>query len=252
MLKYEEIMGFNFVNNSMDEFVGVIEKRMQSSQKTFIVTANPEIVTYAQLNPSYEDALNKADYIIPDGVGITLASKLLNKPLQERIAGFDFMTELLKVANLHKSKVYFLGTKPKVIDLTVTNVHKAFPNIEVVGFHHGYFSDDELPSIIEEIKVAKPDIVFVGLGFPKQEKWIAQNHHHFNKGIFIGLGGCFNVWAGVVNRAPKFWRNLNLEWAYRIMKEPTRLKRAVAIPKFVFRVFHVKYRKNSKKGVSKI
>ncbi|MEH7383239.1 WecB/TagA/CpsF family glycosyltransferase [Bacillus sp. JJ1533] len=250
MLKFQKVMGYDFVNNSMSEFVDEMHERVQKEQKTFIVTANPEIVTYANTHPYYDKVLKQAQYIIPDGIGITIASKLLGNPLQERITGFDFMTELLHIANQNKYKVYFLGTEPDVIGLTVQNIQLSFPDINIVGYHHGFFKDDE--PIIKEIKRTEPDIVFLGLGFPKQEEWIASNKHHFNKGLFIGLGGCFNVWAGVVNRAPELWRNLNLEWAYRIMKEPARLKRAVAIPQFMLRVINRKYRKATKKNVSKI
>lgn len=250
MLKYEKVLGYDFVNNSMNEFVDEMHLRIKNGKKTFVVTANPEIITYANTHPHYEKVLKQANFIIPDGVGITIASKLLGNPLQERITGFDFMTELLRISDKKQYKVYFLGTQPGVIDQTVHNIKQVFPNIDVAGFHHGFFEEDQ--QIINEIKKTEPDIIFLGLGFPKQEEWIANNKHHFHKGLFIGLGGCFNVWAGVVKRAPKFWRQLNLEWAYRIISEPTRLKRSIAIPQFVFRVINSKYRKSTKKGVSKI
>lgn len=219
----------------MEELVSEVHSRINHAQKTFIVTANPEIITYAQANPYYEKILKSSNYIIPDGVGIILASKILGQHLQERLTGFDLMSRLLEISNKKNYKIYLLGTKPDIIDMTASNIKKTFPHIEIAGFHHGYFHNDQ--EIINEIKLSEPDIIFVGLGFPKQEKWISDNLHHFNKGLFIGIGGCLNIWAGVNKRAPKFMRDLNLEWLYRLIKEPTRSKRMLAIPIFLKRVF---------------
>ncbi|WP_160725741.1 WecB/TagA/CpsF family glycosyltransferase [Bacillus sp. USDA818B3_A] len=246
MLNYQQVLGYNFVNNSMNELVSVVHTRIINDQKTFIVTANPEIVTYAQSNASYERIIKKSDYVIPDGIGIVFASKILGKPLQERLAGFDLMEKLLKLANENHYSVYLLGTKPHVIDLTALNIKRKYGNINIVGYHHGYFKSEQAQEdIINVIKKRKPDLVFVGLGFPKQEKWIAQNLHEFEKGIFMGIGGCLNVWAGVDKRAPKFWRTLNLEWLYRLIRQPSRSKRMFAIPVFLNRVFRHELRNNS-------
>lgn len=233
MLNYQKVIGYKFVNNKMNELVNEMRVRIEKNKKTFIVTANPEIIMYANNNSWYEKTLKDADYIIPDGIGIILASKLFQTPLKERLPGFELMEELLHLANQMEYSIYFLGTKPGVIELTVKEILKVYPKINVSGYHHGYFQEDEC-KIIEEIKGKKPDIVLVGLGYPKQEKWIAENLHQFDKGIFIGLGGCFNIWAGVTKRAPEVWRKSNLEWFYRIIKEPVRLRRAMAIPKFLF------------------
>ncbi|MDR4949948.1 WecB/TagA/CpsF family glycosyltransferase [Neobacillus cucumis] len=235
MLNFKEVVGYDFVDNTMDELVREVHSRIVLSQKTFIVTANPEIVTYAQSHTSYQHVLKSSDLIIPDGAGIILASKLLGKPLQERLTGFDLMSRLLALSDNKNYKIYLLGTKPNIIDLSAFNIKRAFPNIEIVGFHHGYFDSDR--EIISEIKEKRPDIIFVGLGFPKQEKWIFKNLNKFDKGVFIGVGGCLNIWAGVNKRAPRVMRDLNLEWLYRLIKEPSRSKRMLAIPIFLKRVF---------------
>ena len=245
MLNFRDVLGYQFVNNSMDELVNEVHSRILLAQKTFIVTANPEIITYAQSNPDYEKVLKRSNYIIPDGVGIILASKILGQHLHERLTGFDLMSRLLELSNKKKYKVYLLGTKPDIIDMTASNIKKAFPHIEIAGFHHGYFHDDQ--EIINEIQQSKPDIIFVGLGFPKQEKWISKNLHKVNKGVFIGVGGCLNIWAGVNKRAPKFIIDLNLEWLYRLFKEPTRSKRMLAIPIFLNRVFRQNTRKKEER-----
>jgi N-acetylglucosaminyldiphosphoundecaprenol N-acetyl-beta-D-mannosaminyltransferase len=235
MLNFKEVLGYHFVDNTMDELVSEVHSRIAVSEKTFIVTANPEIITYAQSNPFYDEVIKNSDYITPDGIGIVIASKMLGRPLQERLAGFDLMLRLLELSDKEHYRVYLLGTKPNFIDLSASNIKKTFPNIEIVGFHHGYFQSDK--KIIKEIQEKQPDLVFVGLGFPKQEKWISENLQHFQKGVFIGIGGCLNIWAGVSKRAPKFMVNLNLEWLYRLIKEPSRSKRMLAIPIFLKRVF---------------
>ncbi|WP_100333179.1 WecB/TagA/CpsF family glycosyltransferase [Bacillus alkalisoli] len=241
MIKTVSIIGFNFVNSTMKELLQLLDDRISTNTKTFIVTANPEIVTYANSNKEYKSLINDAHFIIPDGVGIIWAAKILGNPLVQRLPGFELMEELLKLSNDRKYSIYFLGTKPNLIDKAVENINTKYPKIKIVGFHHGYF-DSKNSNIADDIARLEPDIVFVGTGFPKQEKWIAQNIHKFNKGIFIGVGGCFNVWAGYTKRAPKPWRDLNLEWAYRIINEPTRLKRAIAIPKFMINIITEKYR----------
>jgi N-acetylglucosaminyldiphosphoundecaprenol N-acetyl-beta-D-mannosaminyltransferase len=239
MLNFKELLGYKFVNNTMDELVDEIQVRLSLSQKTFIVTPNPEIVTYAQSDKEYNRVLKGADFIIPDGVGIIFAAKIAGKPLKERLTGFDLMERLLILANSKHYKIYLLGTEPNVIDKTAANINKKYPHINIVGFHHGFFKDDR--PIIEEIKHKKPDIVLVGTGFPKQEKWIASNLHHFTKGVFMGIGGCLNVWAGVDKRAPKVWRDLNLEWGYRLIKQPSRFKRMLAIPIFIKKVLNKEF-----------
>ncbi|ETI69155.1 WecB/TagA/CpsF family glycosyltransferase [Neobacillus vireti] len=240
MLKFKEVLGYHFVDSTMDELVGEVHSRIVQSQKTFIVTANPEIITFAQSNPSYDEVIKSSDYITPDGIGIVIASKILGRPLRERLAGFDLMLKLLELSDKEHYRVYLLGTKPNIIDLSASNIIKAFPNLEIVGFHHGYFQSDE--KIIKEIQQKQPDLVFVGLGFPKQEKWISENLTHFTKGMFVGVGGCLNIWAGVTKRAPRFMVNLNLEWLYRLIKEPSRSKRMLAIPIFLKRVFHREFK----------
>ena len=241
MLNYREVLGYRFVNNTMDELVREVTLRINHEQKTFIVTANPEIITYAESHAYYEEILKNSDYIIPDGIGIVIASRLKGTPLQERLAGFDLMYNLLKLSNQHHYKVYLLGTKRDIIDLSALNIKKAFPNLEIVGYHHGYFHNDK--PIIEEIKRTQPDLVFVGLGFPKQEQWISHNLEQFQKGIFIGVGGCLNIWGGVNKRAPRFMRTLYLEWLYRLIKEPSRSRRMLAIPVFLKRVLRNEFNK---------
>ncbi|ASS94830.1 WecB/TagA/CpsF family glycosyltransferase [Peribacillus simplex] len=234
--KFVEILSIPFIDSNMDEFMnGMIYPRLMNQEKTFIVTANPEIVEYANEHQDYKDIIISADYITPDGVGIIMASKWLNQPLQERITGFDLMNELFRVADEKALKVYLLGAEENVIEAAALKVKELYPGLELVGYNHGYIDikDDTLPKSIAELE---PDIILTALGFPRQEKWVSKHYALFNKGLFMGVGGSFDVLAGKVNRAPVFWQKMRLEWLYRLIQQPSRWKRMLALPRFVLKV----------------
>ncbi|KOR85273.1 acetylglucosaminyldiphospho-UDP acetyl-beta-D-mannosaminyltransferase [Bacillus sp. FJAT-22058] len=234
--KFVEILTIPFIDSNMDEFMnGMIYPRLMNQEKTFVVTANPEIVEYANEHQDYKDIIISADYITPDGVGIIMASKWLNQPLQERITGFDLMNELFRVADEKALKVYLLGAEENVIKAAALKVKELYPGLELVGYNHGYIDikDDTLPKSIAELE---PDIILTALGFPRQEKWVSRHYALFNKGLFMGVGGSFDVLAGKVNRAPVFWQKMRLEWLYRLIQQPSRWKRMLALPRFVLKV----------------
>ncbi|MFJ8070421.1 WecB/TagA/CpsF family glycosyltransferase [Peribacillus sp. NPDC096447] len=234
--KFVEILSIPFIDSNMDEFKnGMIYPRLMNQEKTFVVTANPEIVEYANEHQDYKDIILSADYITPDGVGIIMASKWLNQPLQERITGFDLMNELFRVADEKALKVYLLGAEENVIEAAALKVKELYPALELVGYNHGYIDikDDTLPKSIAELE---PDIILTALGFPRQEKWVSRHYALFNKGLFMGVGGSFDVLAGKVNRAPVFWQKMRLEWLYRLIQQPSRWKRMLALPRFVLKV----------------
>ncbi|GAB6257403.1 MULTISPECIES: WecB/TagA/CpsF family glycosyltransferase [Peribacillus] len=234
--KFVEILSIPFIDSNMDEFMnGMIYPRLMNQEKTFVVTANPEIVEYANEHQDYKDIILSADYITPDGVGIIMASKWLNQPLQERITGFDLMNELFRVADERALKVYMLGAEENVIEAAALKVKELYPGLELVGYNHGYIDikDDTLPKSIAELE---PDIILTALGFPRQEKWVSRHYELFNKGLFMGVGGSFDVLAGKVNRAPVFWQKMRLEWLYRLIQQPSRWKRMLALPRFVLKV----------------
>ncbi|MED3759855.1 WecB/TagA/CpsF family glycosyltransferase [Peribacillus frigoritolerans] len=234
--KFVEILTIPFIDSNMDEFMNrMIYPRLMNQEKTFVVTANPEIVEYANEHRDYKDIIISADYITPDGVGIIMASKWLNQPLQERITGFDLMNELFRVADEKALKVYLLGAEENVIEAAALKVKELYPGLELVGYNHGYIDikDDTLPKSIAELE---PDIILTALGFPRQEKWVSRHYALFNKGLFMGVGGSFDVLAGKVNRAPVFWQKMRLEWLYRLIQQPSRWKRMLALPRFVLKV----------------
>lgn len=217
---------------AFDKFVDLLKVENTST----IYTPNPEMVMMAQKDNELKKALFNGDLVIPDGIGLIYASKIYKLGLTERVTGFDLMTEILKYSNRRKLKVFLLGSKPGVAEKAGEEINEEFKNVDVVGTHHGYFKEKEGFKVLDLINEKKPDILFVALGAAKQEKWIEQNKKIINTSIAMGVGGCLDVWAGEVKRAPEFFIKIHLEWLYRALKQPARFKRLFAIPKFIIKV----------------
>ncbi|ACA38651.1 Putative N-acetylmannosaminyltransferase [Lysinibacillus sphaericus C3-41] len=205
------------------------------------MTADPEVVMQANENPTVKGYLNQATYICADGIGVVKAAQILGDSLPERVTGYDTMVKLLEVGQQKRFKVYLLGAQKETIEKTIANIHKNYPNVEVVGYQDGFF-DWNNNHIADDIAALQPDLVFVALGVPRQEKWITENLDKFSKGVFIGVGGSFDVIAGTVKRAPVIWQKLNLEWLYRLLRQPSRFIRMLVLPRFALKVFSLKLR----------
>ena len=191
--KKVNILNINFDSIYSNDLVNTLCERINRSLKTFVVTANPEIVMHSHNDSKYFNLVNNADFVIADGYGIVLGSKITGDKIPERIAGFDLMKMLLEKGNQAGWSVYFLGAKEEVINKAVQNIKEEFPTLNVVGWHNGY-ADVDTDDLRKDIAAKKPDLIFVGLGFPTQEYWIANSLPYFNKGLFIGVGGSFDVW----------------------------------------------------------
>lgn len=243
--KKVDILNVLFDNLTQKEIVSSLMKRVNKKQKTFVVTANPEIVMYANDHQDYRQLLKQATYITADGIGIIKGSKTMGTPIVERVTGYDLMLDLFKEAHRLKKKVYLLGSKQEVIEATVKKIKKDYPGIALVGFHNGYFdlADED---ILHHVLDAKADMVFVGLGFPRQEKWIVDYLERADKGLVMGIGGAFDAYTGTVKRAPALFIKMNLEWFYRLMKQPSRFKRMLVLPKFLIAVREEKKNHQSK------
>lgn len=211
-------------DKSEKEYFKLLIKWLKNNEKKFIITANPETLTMAETDKEISKMLlNENNSVVPDGIAIVKACKMLNIPVTERIAGVDIAEYLLYESSLLKKKVYLFGSKQEVIDGMKKVIEEKYSGIKLVGATNGYIEDKDKE--FENIKKAKPDVVMVALGIPYQEKLIYEHLNDFEKGIFIGVGGSFDVLSGTKKRAPKIFIKLNLEWLYRIMCEPKRLKR---------------------------
>ena len=184
---------------------------------------------------------NDTDYITADGIGIVKAAQMLKTPLPERVTGYDLFTWLMSVANERGSRVYLIGAKPQVIHAVQAKIAKEYSNINLVGAEDGYFRED-LELVARRIQRAQPDMVFAALGFPKQEKLLSILRKNETPALMMGVGGSFDVFSGIVKRAPEVFQKTHLEWFYRLVTNPSRFKRMLVLPQFVVRV------KQSKKG----
>ena len=216
---FENIYGESISNLLID-----IEKYINNEEKKFIITANPEIIIESQNDKELSKILlNKDNIIVPDGISIVKASKKYDKKIEERITGVDLSIKLLELANRYKKSLYLFGATDEVVRQLQANIHNKYPNISKVYIQNGYVKDKN--KAFKDIISKNPDIVLVALGVPLQEKIISKNIAKFKKGIFIGVGGTFDVLSGAKKRAPKLFIQLNLEWLYRIVREPKRIKR---------------------------
>lgn len=242
------IFGVNINNIGLKEASKYLEKYLQGNKLKTIYTPNTEIIMATKDNERMKDLLNKADLLVPDGIGLVYASRMRNKPLKERVTGFDLSLVLLDMANQFGYNIYLLGGKEGVAKKAADNIKKRYKNLNIAGYHHGYFSGNhtgvnsqEEKKIIDEINGNKAHIIFVGLGFPRQELWIDKNKDRLRGKIIIGNGGVIDVLAGETKRAPVIFQKLYLEWFYRLIQEPARIKRQLAIPRFIF---HILFNKN--------
>lgn len=233
-----DVLGVGFDNLTLDEAVARGMELVCGEGTHYVVTPNPEIVEVCRENPAARDAVNGADLVLPDGVGVVKGAAMLRTPLKEKTPGIEFAAGLMgKMAQQGKS-LYLLGAKPGVAELAGQRLTQRYPGLRIAGTHDGYFKEDG--PVVEAIRQSGADVVFVCLGAPKQELWMAKNGSATGAHLLCGLGGSLDVFAGVVARAPKFWSDHGLEWFYRLCKEPRRIGRMMKLPLFLV---HVKQEK---------
>lgn len=226
-----DVLGVAFDNVTMDEAVDWALAMLEEEGPHLVVTPNPEIVQRAAKDPEFAGILSKADLVIPDGIGVVYAAKILGRPLKGRVPGIDFASALLERAAGTGRRLFLLGAAPGVAEQAAVNLRAAYPGLAVCGTHDGYFKEDG--PVVDAIRESGADIVFVCLGFPKQEKWIAAHGEAAGARLYIGLGGSLDVFAGKVERAPESFQKLGLEWLYRLAKEPSRIGRMAKLPLFL-------------------
>ena len=234
---FTKILNFKIFNKDKNALMTYIE----NFEKVNIVSGNPEILFNGLNDPMLKENFNdKTSIIIPDGVGTVIASKLLKEPVKEKIAGIDVVREVLIKANLEEKSIYLLGAKQETLEKCIENIEIEFPKLKVAGFHNGFFDLNNCDDIIKDIKVCEPWAIFVAMGSPRQEIFIKKVIDDLNTHIFMGVGGVFDIFAGELKRAPKWMLSLGLEWLYRVIKEPFRVKRLIVIPKFLLLVLRKK------------
>ena len=227
-----DILGVDFDGITLPQAVERAAGLLAEGGAHYVVTPNPELVQHARREPEFQAVLNGADLVLPDGVGITYAAKILGRPLRGRVPGIDFASALCDVLAKDGRRLFLLGAKPGVAEQAAGNLKKDHPGLTVCGVHDGYFKENS--PVVGEIRAARADVVFVCLGFPRQEYWMAQNGGDTGAGLLVGLGGSLDVFAGQIKRAPEGFRKLGLEWLYRLITQPSRIGRMAKLPLFLF------------------
>ena len=228
------VLGTNFDNVTMDEALDKAEALMQERRGAFVVTPNPEIVMLARENGKMAAAVDRADMVIADGIGVIYGAKILGTPLKQKLPGCDFAALLMQRMAAKGQSVFLFGSKPSVAEQAAENLKEKFPGLVIAGSNDGYFTDDG--PIVDKINAAKADLLLVCLGAPKQEIWMHEHGKDLDVGLMIGAGGSMDVYAGVVERAPEAWQKAGMEWLYRLLKEPRRIGRMMKLPKFLLLV----------------
>lgn len=226
-----EILGVAFDNVTMDEALDRAMELMSQDGPHLAVTPNAIIVQDSQKDAEFAEIIAHADLVVPDGVGVIYAGKILGRPLKSRVPGVDLASGIMERISKTGQKLFLLGAKPGVAEEAGRRLAKQYPGLIVCGTQDGYFKDDA--AVAEQIRQAGADVVFVCLGAPKQEKWCAKYGAAAGAHLYIGLGGSIDVFAGNVERAPAIWQKIGMEWLYRGIKEPKRLKRMLKLPLFL-------------------
>lgn len=234
--KYVRIFGVRIDCVDMEEAFNRFLSLLNRERTSVIYTPNTEMVMMAEKDAEFKDVLNGADLVIPDGIGLIHASRIHHLCLTERVPGIELMERILKYCHTTRRSIFLFGGKPGTAELAGQKILERYPNIIIKGIEHGYFSSEDEDRIINAINEAKPDVLFVALGAPKQEKWIARHRRILNAHVSMGIGGSLDVYAGNVKRAPVFFQKLGIEWMHRLLKEPSRIGRMMALPKFMIKV----------------
>ena len=204
-----------------------------------VVTINPEMINNAVQNPEFAEIINNAELVIPDGIGVQIGLKILGYNVR-RIAGIEFSRRMIEECAKSEQSVALVGAKPEIVQKAKENLEHEIQGLYVTYAHDGYFRDDD--KILNELKIRQPRLVLCALGSPKQEEFILKAKKLLPDALFVGVGGSFDVWSGVVERAPEIYQKLGLEWLYRTVKEPKRFKRIFpTLPLFVLKVLREKF-----------
>ncbi len=225
-----EVLGIKFHQTTLSQAVETGRGWLLESGFHMVVTPNPEFILQAQKDESFRHCLNEADLVLPDGIGVIYASRILGTPLPCRVPGIEFATGLLSEMASVGARLFLLGAQEGVADEAGRRLMAQFPGLVICGTQHGYFGSEDQAAVALYIQQTQPDVLFVCLGAPRQEMFLRRWGSQTGAKIGVGLGGCLDVFAGRVDRAPEFWIKCNLEWLYRLCKEPKRLGRMAKLP----------------------
>ncbi len=228
------IKGVGFDPVTLEEAAARGSAMMEDGGGHYVVTPNPEIVWLARKLPELKAAVNGADLVIPDGIGVIYAARILGTPLKERVPGIELAEALIAHAAAAGLSVFLLGAKPGVAERAGENLRAKYPGLRIAGCGDGYFKEDG--PVLERLRASGARLILVCLGFPRQELWMAAHRDEVGPAVMLGVGGSMDVFAGDVKRAPEAWCRAGLEWLYRLLSQPSRIKRMIKLPVFLVSV----------------
>ncbi|MBU3126078.1 WecB/TagA/CpsF family glycosyltransferase [Clostridium tagluense] len=235
-----KIFQYEIFNDNIESLL----RSINNFEKVHIISGNPEVLSNGlQNNILFDNFTSKNAIIIPDGISTVICSKIVGQPVSEKIAGIELMDSLVKKCESENQGIYLLGATKETVDMCNINLRTKYRKLNILGSHDGYFEIDNCEEILQEIEKVNPKILFVAMGCPRQELFIAKYMDRLPCSVFMGVGGSFDIIAGNLKRAPKWMISIGLEWLYRVAKEPFRIKRLSSIPKFILMVIKDKYKR---------
>ncbi len=228
------VLGVPFDPVDLGAAVEVCARLVQDGRPHLVVTANPEAVMRAQADPEFAEVIRGADLVVADGIGVIWASRRLGQPLPGRVPGIELVEALCAHAARAGLRVFLLGGAEGVAERAAQNLVRRYPGLRIGGTHHGYFTEDA--PVVARVAESRSELLFVGMGMPRQEKWLSRHLSALGVRLAVGVGGSLDVLAGRVRRAPEVLRRLHLEWLYRLLQEPRRWRRQLALAHFVWAV----------------
>ena len=237
-----DVLGVGFDAVDLDGAVASVVAMAAAPGSHLIITANAELVMRARRASDLQDILRRAALVVADGVGVVWGARRLGRALPARVAGIDLAERLCGEAARSGWRVCLVGGAPGVAATAADRLRHRYPGIAVAAALHGFFGPDEERTVVTAIQKAAPTLLLAGLGSPRQERWLDQHLASLAVPIGIGVGGTFDVWAGRVRRAPRVVQSLGLEWCYRLIRQPSRLRRQLAIPQFIAAVWLDRWR----------
>jgi len=235
------ILGVGFDDITINQAVYFALDLIERNEKSYVVTPNPEIIWMCRKNNELMKIINNAKLVLADGIGVTIGAKILGTPIKGgRVPGIDFISALFEKLAVRSGRIFLFGAKPGVANEAGAKLEAMYPGLIIAGVSDGYFTDSN--KIVEQINASNADVLLVCLGAPKQELWMSEHLDKLNVPLLAGLGGSLDVFAGRVRRAPVFFQRAGLEWFYRIIKEPRRIRRSLNLPLFLLTVTLTRFR----------
>jgi N-acetylglucosaminyldiphosphoundecaprenol N-acetyl-beta-D-mannosaminyltransferase len=239
------ILGVRVHRIGMDNALERIEALIRRAEPSLVITADANAVLIALEDAEFRALMETAALVTPDGFGLLWAGRRLGQPFPERVSGVDLVERLTHLSHTKGYRLYLLGAAPGVAERAAQNLLACYPNAQIVGVQHGYFTSADEPAIVAQVAAAQPDVLLVGMGMPRQEKWAWRHRQQLGVPVMIGVGGSFDVYGGVVKRAPKWLQRIGCEWLWRLIQDPRKIKKVRNLPRFAWRVLRERRQQES-------